>query len=250
MKALHLTTPLMHGAEVVDAQKLLHSNKYGTFYNGKEDGEYGVLTAQAAFKAKYHIGYKLSACDHVFGDLLRLYLNGTKPLTLAMRLRRKARSKPPKRSMQNVAFNEAIKWVGTKENPPGSNDNPFGHWYGENGVPWCAEFVSYCYAKAGSKFHYAYVPYIVADARAGRNNLTALHSSEVAHGDVVCFDWNGDGVADHVGIFDKWVTPGSVFETIEGNTSPDSGGDQSNGGEVCRKTRYVSNVEQFVRVHK
>ena len=35
--------------------------------------------------------------------------------------------------------------VGVREWPAGSNRNPFGAWFGEDGVPWCAIFVSYCF---------------------------------------------------------------------------------------------------------
>jgi hypothetical protein len=31
-----------------------------------------------------------------------------------------------------------------------NNDNIFGKWYGMNNVPWCAEFVSYCFNKVGA----------------------------------------------------------------------------------------------------
>ena len=35
--------------------------------------------------------------------------------------------------------------LGVRESPPGSNRTPFGAWFGEDGVPWCAIFVSYCF---------------------------------------------------------------------------------------------------------
>ncbi len=250
-RTLILTTPNEKGPDVKAAQTHLTTNPYGKFYAGPIDGEYGVLTSQAAYRAKYHIGYSLGSCDHAYGDLLNSYLTGAKPLTALMKLRRAKRSQVPAQTIGDKAFAEATKWVGTKESPPGSNMNPFGAWYGANGVAWCAEFVSYCHNKAGSSFKYAFVPYIVNDARAGRNGLVALHASEVKHGDVVCFDWPGEspGVADHVGLFDKWINA-TTFTTIEGNTSSDAAGDQSNGGEVCRKERYTNCVAQFVRVTK
>ena len=44
------------------------------------------------------------------------------------------------------ALAEALRHVGVKESPPGSNRTMFGRWYGVDGVPWCAIFVSYCFA--------------------------------------------------------------------------------------------------------
>src|SRR3990172_1151477 len=89
--------------------------------------------------------------------------------------RLEAKKREPLNPLRMRALNEAQKHVGVREDPPGSNRTMFGAWYGWNGVPWCAEGFSYCYVKAGSVSfkageRYAYVPYIVADARAGRNN--------------------------------------------------------------------------------
>jgi hypothetical protein len=57
-------------------------------------------------------------------------------------------------------------------------------------------------------------------------------------GDIVLFDWNHDGKHDHTGIFVRWVTK-TTFECIEGNTSPNNNGSQSNGGGVYKRTRGV-----------
>jgi hypothetical protein len=242
----------MSGSHVKTAEAVLAKNKFGSFYHGAIDGQFGPMAAQSAATAKRALGYPLAQINETCGDLLISYLRGAKPLPAAYKLRRAARLKAaPKLSLGEKAFNEAVKWVGTKESPAGSNLNPFGKWYGANGVSWCAEFVSYCLSKAGSKFKYAYVPYVVNDARSGRNGLSVVSKASVRHGDLVCFDWPGEspGVADHIGFFDHWVNQAAgTFATVEGNTSPDDHGDQSNGGEVCRKLRYVSNVQVFVRV--
>jgi hypothetical protein len=42
------------------------------------------------------------------------------------------------------ALAEALRHVGVRESPPGSNRTMFGRWFGVDGVPWCAIFVSYC----------------------------------------------------------------------------------------------------------
>ncbi len=43
----------------------------------------------------------------------------------------------------------AIKEVGYTEYPANSNKTKYGKWIGWDGVPWCAAFVSWCYAQAG-----------------------------------------------------------------------------------------------------
>lgn len=104
-------------------------------------------------------------------------------------------------------------------------------WYGGNGVPYCAMFQSYCFDKAGATcagLPSAYCPDIVnAVRRAGK----AVSARSAQAGDIVLFDWNGDGVADHIGIVEK--NTGSYLQTIEGNT---------NNGTVARRTRAYGTV--------
>lgn len=248
-RVLILTSPHIKGDHVEAMQRAL---THAGFYKGPITGEYGPLTAQAAFRAKYRLGYLKP--DHSAGDLLYGYLTGQKKPTLQMRLTAKERTpKPVVKTHGALALEFARQFVGITEFPAGSNLNPFGKWYGVNGQPWCAEFVTYCYVNgAKSKAFirgkdYAYVPFIDADARAGRNNLTiALHPLP---GDVICYDWPGEspGVADHTGLFESWISEeAGTFSSIEGNTSTAS---NSNGGQVQhRQDRNKSLVRTFVRV--
>lgn len=233
-RVLSLTSPHLKGDDVKSLQAALKNNVFKADYlpSGVVDGEFGVLTAQAVHRAEYWLGYAkpIQSC----GTTLPAYLNGEKKLPLAQVARRHARVRAYRRThapLRVKAFNEALTHVGYSESPPGSNRNMFGRWYGMDGVPWCAEFVSYCYAAAGSKntrklSRWAYCPYIVADAHAGRNGLSV--TTKPVRGDLVLYDWDGDRLADHVGLFDEWVDADS-FKSVEGNTSPT---DSSNGGMV------------------
>lgn len=97
---------------------------------------------------------------------------------------------------------------------------------------WCANFVSWCFAKAygkteGAKLMYGYgnyVPYIYNHFKA--NGRTAKSPKK---GDVIFFR-----NLSHIGIVYK-VANGYVY-TYEGNTS--SGAFNANGGAVCKK-KYV-----------
>lgn len=109
-------------------------------------------------------------------------------------------------------------------------------YYGTSGVPWCAMFVSWVFNKAGAKcagLPAAYCPYIVRDAKAAKKTVTAKNAKA---GDVVLFDWEGDGVADHVGIVVS--NSGSYLRCIEGNTD---------NGVVAYKNRPYSTVCCVVR---
>ncbi len=180
---------------------------------------------------------------------LRASLAKAHARALVLRVRVRVKHPRPKRSLSHRALLLAAHYVGTKEYPAGSNVTLFGRWYGEVGVPWCAIFVSYILSHTGRPFKYAYVPNIVDDARHYRNKLRPIKPSEVnaaiakGHPVLACYDWTGDGTADHVG-FARWVKDGMVYAT-EGNTGDSN---WSNGGEVLREQRPLNLVQQFVEV--
>jgi len=163
-------------------------------------------------------------------------------------------------TVREAALKRAQSQIGQAESPPESNNTPYGSWYGENGVPWCAIFCSWCYEhgasdltetcmtfttvkESGAGDRYDYVPFIVADARNGRYGLSVTSSPKP--GDMVCYDWNWNGEYDHVGLFENW-TSGHEFEAVEGNTSTSN---NSNGGQVMRRQRDVNGQGTvFVRV--
>jgi peptidoglycan hydrolase-like protein with peptidoglycan-binding domain len=136
----------------------------------------------------------------------------------------------------------AAREIGYRESPPGSNGNKFGRWYGMDYQPWCAMFVSYCFYNAGlplpitTPLGFAYCPYGV---KWFKNKGKLSQAPEV--GDVVFYDWQNDGVSDHVGIVETVNADGSIV-AIEGNTSV---GNDSNGGQVMRRTRQKSTIVGF-----
>lgn len=164
---------------------------------------------------------------------------------------------PPVEELSKIrerALAGAIKWIGTKENPRGSNHTQFGAWYGVDYQPWCAIFVTYCFEiEAGGSpsfergSHYAYCPYVVSDARNNRNGLSV--TTDPIPGDLVVYDWDRDLTYDHIGIFEKWIDrPRGRFNAIEGNTGASN---YSNGGQVMRADRTLSGSQvTFVRVRE
>jgi hypothetical protein len=141
---------------------------------------------------------------------------------------------PPPVSLHVAAMDRAASQVGYVEGA--NNDNKYGEWYGANHQPWCAMFCTWCFETSGdsSSFvqgsRYAYVPYVVADAQAGRYGLRIVDDPQP--GDLVCYDWQWDTIYDHIGLFERWS--GANMVVIEGNTSTSS---NSNGGQVMRRTR-------------
>lgn len=104
-------------------------------------------------------------------------------------------------------------------------------YYGMSGVPFCAMFVSWVFAQAGQDapcLPGAYCPWMVNDTR--------RHGAEVSFweaqpGDIIFFDWDGDGVSDHTGIVE--ANFGNWLQTIEGNVD---------NGEVKRCARDAYTV--------
>lgn len=112
--------------------------------------------------------------------------------------------------------------LGLTEVPDGSNHVPYvTTWYGFDG-PWCAMSVSRAFFDAGfvdainftTRKGFAYCPSGIAGFRA----RDQWHSGTVGirPGDVLFFDWEGDGVADHVGIVE--YVDASGIHTLEGNS--------------------------------
>jgi len=127
--------------------------------------------------------------------------------------------------------------LGAGEHPPGSNVTKYGDWYNphDRSEPWCARFVSWVYARSGhplphiqSAKGFEYVPYGVTWAKNHHLWHGGLHG--VKPGDIVCFDWNGDGLADHTGIATSHRHPDGTVSTIEGNDHDNVVGRHVRGG--------------------
>lgn len=136
----------------------------------------------------------------------------------------------------------AEKEIGTVESPKNSNITKYGQWFMLTGVAWCGIFVSWVYDKAAKPlprigFTKGFAGCQTAVAYFIKNKKLTLTPDP---GDIVFFDWNGDGRYDHTGIFIKWTNKEiGEFETIEGNTAI---GNDSNGGQVMRRIRNNKNV--------
>jgi len=156
----------------------------------------------------------------------------------------------PKNRVSSVArvLHLAAAELGYREQPPGSNRTKYGAWYGADGQPWCAMFVSWVLAQAGiilpiqNARGFAFCPYGVNWFK--KNGL--WHTSNPQPGDVVFFDWypgTARSGAWHVGFVESVRADGTLV-TIEGNTSVAS---NDNGGQVMRRSRSRSLVLGFGR---
>lgn len=103
-------------------------------------------------------------------------------------------------------------------------------WYGFEGrVEWCACFVSWCADQCG------YIESWIIPKFAGcvdganwfkGNGQWQDRNYEPQAGNIIFFDWEGDGETDHVGIVEKCEN--GVVYTVEGNS-----------GDACRQNQYT-----------
>ena len=109
---------------------------------------------------------------------------------------------------------------------------PYWSWYGFNSrVEWCACFVSWCYNQAGKSeprfagCEWQGVPWFQSKGQWGARGY-----ENIAPGDAIFFDWDLDGVADHVGLV--LGRDGSRVYTVEGNS-----------GDACKIKSYDLNYQ-------
>jgi hypothetical protein len=241
-RTLHVTSPPMLGADVLDLQKALATLGYDT---GPFDGVYAVTTAGAVRAFQSARGLEV---DGIAGPQTVRALEQARPRPDDVPVAAAGQAGPGV-----AALAEGVRHLGLVERPV--NRTMFGDWFGVDGVPWCNVFVSYCFAtgagyKLCSGFEGAgvypkgcsYVPTTEAWLRA-----TGMWIGRAAPrpGDIAIYRWDAAGEAEHIGIVEKNLG-GGRFQAIEGNTSLAS---NSNGGAVMRRHRSVHQVSGFGRVH-
>lgn len=116
---------------------------------------------------------------------------------------------------------------------------------GTPGEPWCGDAVAAAYLTAGIHPRYvtrawAYVPTL---ARV----LARVRNPRAGH--IVTYDFQGDGVEDHTGLFLRWVDRNAgIFKAVEGNTGTGGARSDGQGDGVHTRTRYTSQVAGFRRI--
>ena len=140
----------------------------------------------------------------------------------------------------------AVGELGCTEWPPGSNCIEYNtEYYGRevsgDAYKWCMVFLWWVFRKAGESaafFAGAKTASCGTFLRWYREQGLIVPVSQVRAGDIVVLNFSGTQETQHCGLVER--VEGIYITTIEGNTS--EAGSQSNGGMVCRKTRYPSQI--------
>lgn len=153
----------------------------------------------------------------------------------------------------SLVLSKAKKFVDEGYVETGNNLTIMGKWYGLDGQPWCAMFVSYCFNLAGAldlikmtgrKGFASCNEGVKAFAKAGM--LVPIGKAQA--GDIVFFNFDADvHTAEHVGFV--YANDGKNLITFEGNTSPEKliTGSQANGGGCYKRKRPYSLVMAVAR---
>lgn len=124
----------------------------------------------------------------------------------------------------------------------GNDESPYGDWYGIPSAPYCAMGVSWCFAQVGlSSLIAAQTPkgfsYNPAALTWFQRQGLIINKMAMQPGDLVMYDWNGDGVADHVELCEA-ASPGG-FTTIGFNTGNPNDPTQTGCWRVHRNYLFV-----------
>lgn len=139
--------------------------------------------------------------------------------------------------------------LGVTESPAGSNRVKYWDLFGPEwqGQPWCCAFLAWVFNTAGERMAFfggGKTASCSVLLRWYREQGLVYSVAEVKVGDIVILNFHGTKDTEHCGLVtcvydsDDGI---SFVDTIEGNTSS-SNGSQSNGGMVCEKTRYPSQI--------
>jgi CHAP domain len=261
---LNLGSPCLEGPDVKALQdRLNHQCDHYKFHwrRTKEDGEYGPRTQRCAKFVAWLIGLnddRIKAIGSNQGriteEVQRLLRD---PGKRSAEDREREDARKPKREKLHKAHEEgakaAVEWamkqVGKKEAPPGSNrGDGIDEWeafFGLGPVPWCGCFAGYAVKKIGKANTDTWFPFagsIRQDAIAGNNNLHDVNPADAEPGDIVTFFSGGD---DHIGLVRAKSKDGKVL-TVEGNTS--SATRDSDGGIVEAKERSFGEISCVARI--
>lgn len=146
-------------------------------------------------------------------------------------------------------IDKALSYLGTYD---GGNSNVIFNtdYYGKavsgSAYPWCCAFLWDIFRMCGASDIFnggektAYCPTVL---NWGKKNGLTVNKANGQYGDIVLFDWNGDGIADHIGLIISNNADGS-YTTVEGNTANSN---YSNGGWVLKMQRYQWQIIGIIR---
>jgi hypothetical protein len=233
VKTRHRLAYGSHGRQVRTLQRLL--NKLGFKPKLEVDGIFGPKTEAALknYQHKQHLPVNGVAGDKTWEALLG------HPIKIDNPSGGPAAPSTGAGKLPDGFRGRLVELIRTQANKLQPRANKYTQWAGHPAEAWCADFVSWAYAKSGHNLGvksgvWQWRQYFQAKGAWHSNNVTPVV------GAVVCFDWpNYAGMDNHVGIVSR-VEHGRVYY-ISGNTGSPSGG----GVGVFEKSVPLANVTGY-----
>lgn len=119
------------------------------------------------------------------------------------------------------------------------------------GQPWCVACQWFWFDQAGERMAFFGGGKTASCSillRWYREQGLTVPVDDVQEGDIVLYNFHGGTSPEHCGLVESTPPKGNLYVcTIEGNTASSGSGNQSNGGEVCRKVRRTSQIVAVCR---
>lgn len=275
-RPLALTTPFMKGADVLALQAAVKGglNHYKVDWLPLEaDGEFGPQTVHAAAFYGWILGMteasrrklrKNGSLAEPLQEVLRNpekrgedYRKRSEERKAQLKEMRKAHKQGPQaavayaKSMIGVTEDSGVENVGADVTRKGKKGGVT-FWeaaWGLKACYWCLCFASYCVRDIGGaqvSGNCCHAGEIERMARARTNGWVAVPPAEAKPGDIALYNFEGSSEPDH-GELVVGPLKNGMFNDVGGNTSPDSGGSQNNGGGVYAKLRDPSMLTCIAR---
>lgn len=264
---LHLVSPQLTGPDVRALQAEVNAelrHRKLEWRCIKANGEFGPRTLHACAFLGWVLGFsrerweKMTGHDHprVDRSAQRILRDPSKRSALD-HAREAARQKEVRelRHQHNTGPALAVRYIEGMaakgvheegETNTGSRVDVWEAFFGLHAQPWCGCLAGYAAKKVGGSTASTWFPYgpsIMADARAHRNGVREVSFDDIEAGDILVL-WNGEHV-----VTATERPKGDSIRTGEGNTSPNDGDSQADGGCVAIKVRSRSDVSCVARVY-
>jgi hypothetical protein len=265
-RGLHLTSPLVRGADLRALQEAINEeleHRRLAWRRVEVDGSFGPRTLHACAFLGWVLGFSGRRLEAITGSKPRLsqrtqrVLRDPRRRAPAERVRERLRRRKVRalRRSHQEGPTAAVDYVremaakGIHEVGSSNTGDVVDRWqayFGLRAQPWCGCFAGYAAKEVGGSQATTWFPYgpsIMADARVGRNGVREVSFENAEPGDVLVL-WGGEHIATAM------ARPrGNAIATGEGNTSPNDGESQADGGCVALKTRSRADVTCVARVY-
>lgn len=261
---LHLVSPQARGADVHALQfQINHELGHRKFpwREIKVDGKYGLRTRDAAHMVAFLIGLGSHDLQAIHRGLLTQHVQhllrnpGDRSAIDRARDHHRRGRAAKLRHQHNTGPDAAVSWLEEQarkgvheigESNTGPVIDTVESYFGLHGESWCGCAAGYAAEKIGGckvKLWYPSGYSLIEEAHAGKDGARVVSFDQIERGMPLVL-WGGEHV-----VTAREKSSGDSINTVEGNTSPNDGDNQADGGCFATKTRSRSDVSCAIRIY-